>query len=107
MILRNELTGEPCPPGEKGVLTLGYPLPPGCMSTVWGDDKRFISTTGRAFQPAGVLDFDWGIQDEDGYVTILGRTDDVINVAGHRLGTREIEEACRVMLRSPKSPWSA
>ena len=44
LTLRNELTGEPCPPGEKGVLTLGYPLPPGCMSTVWGDDKRFVST---------------------------------------------------------------
>jgi propionyl-CoA synthetase len=94
LTLRNELTGEPCPPGEKGVLTLGYPLPPGCMSTVWGDDTRFISTYWSNLPNQQVYStFDWGIQDSDGYVTILGRTDDVINVAGHRLGTREIEEA--------------
>jgi propionyl-CoA synthetase len=92
--LRNELTGDPCPPGEKGVLTLNYPLPPGCMSTVWGDDQRFVSTYWSSIPNHQVYStFDWGIQDEDGYVTILGRTDDVINVAGHRLGTREIEEA--------------
>jgi propionyl-CoA synthetase len=92
--LRNELTGEPCPPGAKGVLTLGYPLPPGCMSTVWGDDSRFIGTYWSSIPNQQVYStFDWGVQDDDGYVTILGRTDDVINVAGHRLGTREIEEA--------------
>jgi propionyl-CoA synthetase len=92
--LRNEMTGDACAPGEKGVVTLGYPLPPGCMSTVWGDDARFVSTywSGAPNQPV-YSTFDWGIQDDDGYVTILGRTDDVINVAGHRLGTREIEEA--------------
>jgi propionyl-CoA synthetase len=94
LTLRNELSGEPCPPGEKGVLTLDYPLPPGCMSTVWGDDKRFVSTYWSSIPNQQVYStFDWGVQDEDGYVTILGRTDDVINVAGHRLGTREIEEA--------------
>ena len=64
------------------------------MSTVWGDDKRFVSTYWSSVPDQQVYStFDWGIQDEDGYVTILGRTDDVINVAGHRLGTREIEEA--------------
>jgi len=94
LTLRNEHTGEPCPPGEKGVITLGYPLPPGCMSTVWGDDQRFVKTYWESVPNQQVYStFDWGIQDEDGYVTILGRTDDVINVAGHRLGTREIEEA--------------
>ncbi|TXC87173.1 propionate--CoA ligase [Paraburkholderia azotifigens] len=94
LTLRNEHTGEPCPPGEKGVITLGYPLPPGCMSTVWGDDARFVKTYWESVPNQQVYStFDWGIQDEDGYVTILGRTDDVINVAGHRLGTREIEEA--------------
>jgi len=64
------------------------------MQTVWGDDARFISTYWSGF-PGKLLysSFDWGIQDENGYVTILGRTDDVINVAGHRLGTREIEES--------------
>lgn len=64
------------------------------MTTVWGDDERYVSTYWSGF-PGKLLysSFDWGIQDEDGYVTILGRTDDVINVAGHRLGTREIEES--------------
>jgi propionyl-CoA synthetase len=92
--VRNELTGEPCAAGEKGVITLAAPLPPGAMQTVWRDDSRFISTYWSGF-PAKLLysSFDWGIQDENGYVTILGRTDDVINVAGHRLGTREIEES--------------
>ncbi|MDR5743357.1 propionate--CoA ligase [Caballeronia sp. LZ029] len=92
--LRNEATGEECAPGEKGVVTLSYPLPPGCMQTVWGDDKRFIDTYWESVPNQMVYStFDWGVQDEDGYVSILGRTDDVINVAGHRLGTREIEEA--------------
>jgi propionyl-CoA synthetase len=94
LALRNENSGEVCAPGEKGVITLGYPLPPGCMSTVWGDDRRFVSTYWSSVPDQQVYStFDWGIQDADGYVTILGRTDDVINVAGHRLGTREIEEA--------------
>ncbi|HEY3598823.1 MAG TPA: propionate--CoA ligase [Paraburkholderia sp.] len=94
LTLRNELTGEPCAPGEKGVITLAYPLPPGCMSTVWGDDTRFVSTYWSSVPNQQVYStFDWGVEDDDGYVTILGRTDDVINVAGHRLGTREIEEA--------------
>ncbi|SAK55093.1 acetyl-CoA synthetase [Caballeronia catudaia] len=92
--LRNEATGDECAPGEKGVVTLGYPLPPGCMQTVWRDDKRFAGTYWNSVPNHTVYStFDWGVQDEDGYVSILGRTDDVINVAGHRLGTREIEEA--------------
>ena len=92
--VRNENTGEPCTPGEKGVITLGYPLPPGCMTTVWGDDKRFVETYWSSVPGRQVYStFDWGIRDEDGYFFILGRTDDVINVAGHRLGTREIEES--------------
>ncbi|CAD6561097.1 Acetyl-coenzyme A synthetase [Paraburkholderia hiiakae] len=94
LVLRNEHTGEPCGQGEKGVITLGYPLPPGCMQTVWGDDARFVKTYWESVPGQQVYStFDWGVQDSDGYVTILGRTDDVINVAGHRLGTREIEEA--------------
>ncbi|BCQ23737.1 propionate--CoA ligase [Caballeronia sp. NK8] len=92
--LRNEATGDECTPGEKGVVTLEYPLPPGCMQTVWGDDSRFADTYWKSVPNRTVYStFDWGVQDEDGYVSILGRTDDVINVAGHRLGTREIEEA--------------
>jgi len=79
---------------QKGVLTLAYPLPPGCMQTVWGDDDRFVKTYWSSFHGQQVYNtFDWGVRDADGYHFILGRTDDVINVAGHRLGTREIEEA--------------
>ena len=90
----DELTGEPCAAGQKGVLTLAAPLPPGCMSTIWNNDARFVDTYWSAFPGRQLYSsFDWGMRDEDGYVYILGRTDDVINVAGHRLGTREIEES--------------
>jgi len=79
---------------EKAVVAIVPPLPPGCMSTVWGDDERFVKTYFSNFSKKMVYStFDWGIRDQDGYYFILGRTDDVINVAGHRLGTREIEEA--------------
>jgi propionyl-CoA synthetase len=79
---------------EKGVVAIIPPLPPGCMTTVWGDDERFVKTYFSTFTSKLVYStFDWGIRDKDGYYFILGRTDDVINVAGHRLGTREIEEA--------------
>jgi len=90
--LLHEQTGQPVPDGEKGVVTIAPPLPPGCMSTVWGDDERFVQTYFKDFRNI-YSTFDWGIRDQDGYYFILGRTDDVINVAGHRLGTREIEEA--------------
>jgi propionyl-CoA synthetase len=80
--------------GEKAVVAIEPPLPPGCMSTIWGDDERFLKTYFSTFSNRQVYTtFDWGIRDKDGYYFILGRTDDVINVAGHRLGTREIEEA--------------
>ena len=79
---------------EKAVVAIAPPLPPGCMTTVWGDDERFVKTYFGTFRNKQVYStFDWGIRDADGYYFILGRTDDVINVAGHRLGTREIEEA--------------
>jgi propionyl-CoA synthetase len=79
---------------EKAVVAVVPPLPPGCMSTIWGDDERFVKTYFSTFSKKLVYTtFDWGIRDKDGYYFILGRTDDVINVAGHRLGTREIEEA--------------
>jgi propionyl-CoA synthetase len=92
--LLHEGTGKSVPDGEKGVVTIAPPLPPGCMSTVWGDDERFVNTYFKNFRDQLVYStFDWGIRDKDGYYFILGRTDDVINVAGHRLGTREIEEA--------------
>jgi propionyl-CoA synthetase len=79
---------------EKAVVAIVPPLPPGCMTTIWGDDERFVKTYFSTFAKRLVYStFDWGIRDKDGYYFILGRTDDVINVAGHRLGTREIEEA--------------
>jgi propionyl-CoA synthetase len=79
---------------EKGVVAIEGPLPPGCMQTIWRDDERFVKTYWKSI-PGKLLysTFDWGIKDADGYYFILGRTDDVINVAGHRLGTREIEES--------------
>ena len=92
--LLHESTGQPVADGEKGVVAIAPPLPPGCMTTVWGDDQRFVDTYFRDFKDQLIYTtFDWGIRDKDGYYFILGRTDDVINVAGHRLGTREIEEA--------------
>jgi propionyl-CoA synthetase len=79
---------------EKGVIAIEGPLPPGCMQTVWRDDARFVKTYWSSIPGRQIYStFDWGIRDEDGYLFILGRTDDVINVAGHRLGTREIEES--------------
>jgi len=91
--LLDERTGEEVGNNEKGVVAMIPPLPPGCMQTVWRNDDRFVQTyfstvPGRLAYST----FDWGIRDDDGYYFILGRTDDVINVAGHRLGTREIEE---------------
>ena len=90
----NEANGALCGPNEKGVVVIEGPLPPGCLQTVWRDDQRFLSSYWSNFSTEQVYStFDWGIRDADGYYFILGRTDDVINVAGHRLGTREIEES--------------
>ncbi len=92
--LLSEASGEEISADEKGVLMIVPPLPPGCMTTVWGDDARFVSTYFSTFpDKLAYSTFDWATRDADGYYFVLGRTDDVINVAGHRLGTREIEEA--------------
>ncbi|HZG22342.1 MAG TPA: propionate--CoA ligase [Herbaspirillum sp.] len=93
LAILDEASGEPCAAGQKGVVAIEGPLPPGCMQTVYGDDARFVNTYWRSLPREVYSTFDWGIRDEDGYYFILGRTDDVINVAGHRLGTREIEES--------------
>lgn len=90
----DEQTGQPVPPGHKGVLAILPPLPPGVMTTIWQNDQRFVDAYFKTIPSRMVYStFDWGRIDEDGYFFILGRTDDVINVAGHRLGTREIEES--------------
>jgi propionyl-CoA synthetase len=92
--LLREADGSEADSGEKAVVAILPPLPPGCLSTLWGDDDRFVDTYFSQFgKQLAYSSFDWGIRDSDGYYFILGRTDDVINVAGHRLGTREIEEA--------------
>ena len=92
--LLNEHTGEELTePHQKGVLAIDGPLPPGCLQTVWRNDERFVNTYWKSIPNRLIYStFDWGVRDADGYYFILGRTDDVINVAGHRLGTREIEE---------------
>jgi propionyl-CoA synthetase len=90
----SETTGEDLEPGQKGVVAIVPPLPPGAMTTIWGDDERFVRTYFESIPGRQLYStFDWGMVDRDGYWYILGRTDDVINVAGHRLGTREIEES--------------
>ncbi len=93
--LLHEGTGEELTDAnQKGVVVIEGPTPPGFMQTVWRDDARFVNTYWKSIPGKLVYStFDWGIRDEDGYFYILGRTDDVINVAGHRLGTREIEES--------------
>jgi len=93
--LIDETTGEEInEPNKKGVIAVEGPLPPGCLQTIWGDDERFVKTYWSSIHNRVMYStFDWGVKDEDGYFFILGRTDDVINVAGHRLGTREIEES--------------
>ena len=93
--LINESNGDEITnPGEKGVLAIAGPLPPGCLQTVWRDDARFVKTYWSDIPNRQIYStFDWAVRDADGYYFILGRTDDVINVAGHRLGTREIEES--------------
>ena len=94
MKLLDDSTGAELGADQKGVVAIEGPLPTGCMQTVWGDDERFVKTYWQTVPGKMVYStFDWGIKDKDGYFFILGRTDDVINVAGHRLGTREIEES--------------
>jgi len=83
--------GVELPPGEQGSIAIKLPLPPGCLPTVWGDFERFRS--GYLSEcPGYYTTGDGGYIDEEGYVFIMGRTDDVINVAGHRLSTGEMEE---------------
>ena len=92
--LKHEETGAEVGTNEKGVLCIMPPLPPGAMTTIWGDDDRYVKTYYTSFKDEmAYTTFDWATKDKDGYYFVLGRTDDVINVAGHRLGTREIEEA--------------
>jgi len=83
--------GTPQPAGTAGTLAVRLPLPPGAMTTLWRDDERFVQSYMSAF-PGFYSTNDGGLVDEDGYVYVMGRTDDVMNVAGHRLSTGAIEE---------------
>ena len=83
--------GQELPPGEQGAIAIKLPLPPSCLATIWGDLERFKSGYLSDF-PGYYCSGDGGYKDDDGYVFIMGRTDDVINVAGHRLSTGEMEE---------------
>jgi propionyl-CoA synthetase len=82
--------GDPCEPGEEGVICIRLPLPPGTLPTLWGNDARFQASY-LCEHPGYYLTGDGGYLDEDGYLFVMGRVDDVINVAGHRLSTGAIE----------------
>ncbi|RMF03463.1 MAG: propionyl-CoA synthetase, partial [Alphaproteobacteria bacterium] len=77
--------------GETGAISIKLPLPPGCLPTLWNDDERFIESYLSEY-PGYYKTADAGFMDEDGYISIMSRTDDIINVAGHRLSTGAMEE---------------
>ena len=83
-------TGEPVEPGTDGAICVRLPLPPGALPTLWGDDERYVTSYLSTYD-GYYLSGDGGHIDEDGYVHVMGRVDDVINVAGHRLSTGVIE----------------
>ncbi|UHD14650.1 propionyl-CoA synthetase [Thiocapsa bogorovii] len=82
--------GVPVAPGDIGRIMIKLPLPPGCLPTLWGNDARFIQSYLSA-QPGYYLTGDAGYLDEDGYLFVMSRIDDIINVAGHRLSTGAME----------------
>ena len=82
--------GHRVPPGTEGAICIRLPLPPGTLPTLWGDDERYVSSYLSAFD-GFYLSGDGGYLDDDGYLFVMGRTDDVINVAGHRLSTGSME----------------
>lgn len=83
-------TGEVLPPDTEGAICIRLPMPPGTLATLWQDDERYVSSYLSAFE-GWYLSGDGGFKDQDGYVFVMGRTDDVINVAGHRLSTGSME----------------
>jgi propionyl-CoA synthetase len=84
--------GHPVPRGQQGALVVKLPLPPGCLPTLWNNDAGFRASYLEA-HPGWYTTGDGGYVDDDGYVYVMGRIDDVINVAGHRLSTGELEQA--------------
>ncbi|MGX9936530.1 propionate--CoA ligase [Advenella kashmirensis] len=89
----DDATGAECAANEKGMIMIEGPLPPGCFQTIFRSDQRFIDSYWKQHGDRWLYSSsDWGIRDSDNNYYVLGRSDDVINTAGHRLGTREIEE---------------
>ncbi|GAB2676378.1 propionyl-CoA synthetase [Aliiglaciecola aliphaticivorans] len=86
-----DVEGNQMPASKQGAIAIKLPLPPGCLPTIWGNQERFIAGYLSQY-PGYYCSGDGGYKDEDDYVFIMGRTDDVINVAGHRLSTGEMEE---------------
>jgi propionyl-CoA synthetase len=85
-----DMDGKRLPDGEEGSVVIQLPLPPGCLPTLWKDDKRYLEYVTE--RPGFYVTGDGGRFDTDGYLYIMGRIDDVINVAGHRLSTGSMEE---------------
>ena len=85
-------SGQPVGPGVEGAICIQLPMPPGTLPTLWGDDDRYVSSYLEA-HPGYYLTGDGGYFDEAGYLFVMGRTDDVLNVAGHRLSTGSLEAA--------------
>jgi propionyl-CoA synthetase len=85
-----DAAGDRTPPGQDGAIVIKLPLPPGSLPTLWGDDRRYIDEYLSRYE-GYYLTGDGGYRDEDGYLFVMGRTDDVINVAGHRLSTGSME----------------
>jgi len=85
-------TGQELPRGESGIIVVKLPLPPGTLSTFWGNQQRYFDACLRQFE-GYYLTGDAGVMDEQGYLWVMSRIDDVINVAGHRLSTGALEEA--------------
>jgi len=83
--------GAEVPAGQTGEIAIRLPLPPGCLPTLWQDDQRFVDSYLSQY-PGYYITGDGGYRDSDGYLYVMGRIDDVINVAGHRLSTGEMEE---------------
>ena len=85
-------TGQRVAAGVEGAICIRLPMPPGTLPTLWQDDERYVASYLSAY-PGFYLSGDGGYVDEDGYVFVMGRTDDVLNVAGHRLSTGSLEAA--------------
>src|SRR5256886_12962794 len=83
--------GHELPAGETGNIVIRLPLPPGCLPTLWSNDEGYVRSYVSRY-PGYYLTADAGYKDEDGYLWVMRRTDDIINVAGHRLSTGAMEE---------------